>query len=330
MRKREYPSSVTIAVFLTAVLVSWPTAAAAAGQSGSEAKKVGRIGRAGDFQMERTKANSSPLALRLYGGFSRAKAGDLDAGLDGYFEILELYQAWGVGSATGGYNSPFRAGYDAGADLIVQISRGIGIGIGAGYLRFSKSSLMTFTHESESYELSVTPTLSAVPIRLGVFLTLPLGQRLNLTINGGAVAYAQLKLDARYRTDIFGSEMGEQSYSASGGGPFKNLGYEGSLGFEFMVSRNTGIFVEAVGRYARLENFEKAARSSRSNGDSSTTEGRLYLASFTATDGQREYIWDAFTVEETPPVSPTPSIRYSEPKIDLSGFSLQAGLRIRL
>jgi hypothetical protein len=328
MRIRARFSSVTTAVLLAAGLVSWPMAAAAAGQSDTEAGM--RPERAAAFQMERTEAKYSPLALRLYGGFSRAEAADLNAGLDGYFEIFELYRAWGLGTITGGYSSPFRAGQNFGADLVLQLSRGFGIGIGAGYLRFSKSSLMTFSYESEDYRVSATPTLTAIPIRLGVFLTIPLAKWLNLTVNGGAEAYAALKLDARHRIDYPDGEWAEESLSASRRAGFDNLGFHGSLGFELMLSRNTGLFIEALGRYARLKNFEKATRSSRSGGGSETTEGRLYLESFTAENGEIEQRWDTFTVEETPPVSGTPSIVYSEPKVDLSGFSLQAGLRIRL
>jgi len=317
---------VAIAVLLTAGLVSWPTAAAAAGTSEPDTEEGIRIERLAALQMERTEVKLSPLALRLYGGFSQAEAVDVNKGLDGYFEIFELYSALGAGTTTGGYN-PLRAGYDFGADLIFQITPQIGIGIGAGYIRFSKSSLLTLSHESESLELSGTPTLSAVPIRLGLFLTLPLGEKLNLTVNAGAAAYAELKLDAQQRIDYPGGYWSEMSLSARRSALFDELGYHGSLGFEFMISPKAGFFVEVLGRYARFKNFEKATASNRnSDGDSETIEGRIYLETYTSDEGG----WSLFTVEATPPVSVPPHRVYTEPKIDLSGFSLQAGFRIRL
>ena len=324
MRIRELLSSVTIAVLLTAGLVSWPMAAAAAGQSDRDAEKALRIDWAAAFQTERTEAKSSLLALRLFGGFSQAEAGDINKGLDGYFEIFKLYSAIGYGTVTGGYN-PLRNGYEAGADLVFQMNRHVGIGIGAGYMRFSKSSLMTFSHGSEDVKISSTPTLSAVPIRLGLFLTLPLGHKINLTVNGGVAAFAALKLDAPQRIDYPVSYRIETSLSASRNAPFDNLGFQGSLGFEFMVLPNTGFFVEALGRYARFKNFETAT--ARNNyEDSETIEGRIYLKTNTFEEG----VWSLFTVEKTPPVSDPPRTVYTEPKIDLSGFSIQAGLRIRL
>jgi hypothetical protein len=326
VRIQKHLSSVTIAVFLTAGLVSWPTAAAAAGQSAPDTEEGIRIERAAALQMEGTGARLSPLALRLYGGFSQAKAGDLNEGLDGYFEIFELYSALGAGTTTGGYK-PLRTGYNFGVDLILQISRHVGIGIGAGYLRFSNSSLLTWSSESEDVELSGTPTLSAIPIRLGLFLTLPLGERLNLTIDGGAAVYTALKLDAQQRIDFSDGDWTEMSLNASRNEPFENLGFQGSLGFEFMVSRNTGFFVEALGRYARLKNFDKATAFNRnSDGESETIEGRIYLGTYTSDEGN----WSLFTVEGTPPVPAPPYRVYTEPKIDLSGFSIQAGFRIRL
>ena len=326
MRIREIVLSVTIAVLLTSCLVFWPRAAAAAGQSDRGSKDALRIDWAAAFQTERTESRYSPLALRLFGGFSQVEAGDINNGLDGNYEWLKFYSAYGWGTVTGSYN-PLHNGYHAGADLIFQINRNVGIGIGTGYMRFSKSSLATWSFGTEDAKLSGTPTLSAVPIRLGLFLTVPLANWINLTINGGVAAFAALKLDSRQRFDYSDGDWTEMSLSASKKAAIDNLGFEGSLGLEFMISRNTGFFVEVLGRYARLKNFDKATMSDRYQwGDVETIEGRLYLEIYRYAQGDLS----TFTVEETPPVSDPPYAVFTEPKIDLSGFSLQAGLRIRL
>jgi len=323
MRKRLF--AMTTAVLLTAGIVSWPTAAAAAGQSDPDKEREIRTEREAARQMERTEVKLSPLALRLFGGYSQVEAGDMNEGLDGYFEIFELYQAEGYGTVTGGY-TPLRSGYNFGADLVFQLTRHVGIGIGAGRLRFSESSRITWSYGSD-IDFSSTPTLSAIPIRLALFLTIPLGRRLNLTIDAGAAAYAALKLEARQRLESSDGHWLEASLNASRNAPFDNLGFQGSLGFEFMILPNTGFFVEALGRYARFENFAKATESLRNNeGDSETNEGRLYLETHTFYGKS----YSQFRVAGTPPVSDPPHLVYREPKIDLSGFSLQAGLRIRL
>jgi hypothetical protein len=326
MSMRQCFSSAAIAVLLTAGLVALPTAAVAAGPSDLDKEKIPRFEWAAASQMERTESKRSLLSLRLFGGYGRAETGDLNEGLDGFYEVFKLYSAQGFGTTTGGYN-PLRDGYHAGADLVFQITPRIGIGIGAGYMRFSESSHLTFSQGSSDIELSSTPTLSAVPIRLGLFLTLPLGERLNLLVGAAAVAHAGLRLDAKQRIDYMGGYWAETTISAKRGASIDDLGFQGSLGFELKIFPNTGFFVEAVAHYARFENFESATGSKRfSDGDSETIKGRIYLATYTESIGE----YSILTVLETPPASVSPNEVYKEPKIDLSGFSLQTGFRIRL
>ncbi|NTV80872.1 MAG: hypothetical protein HGA24_05550, partial [Candidatus Aminicenantes bacterium] len=104
-----------------------------------------------------------------------------------------------------------------------------------------------------------------------------------------------------------------------------DIGFHGSLGFEYKLSPKLGFFVEAVGRYAKFKNFEAVTGISESAGGiPDTTEGRLYIL----TQQLEGYEISGFTIEETTPV-PDPGETYREPKIDLSGFSLQTGIRIR-
>jgi hypothetical protein len=267
----------------------------------------------------------SRLSLRLYGGFSRLAAGDLNEGFDGYFELFELYDALGIGTASGGYN-PVHAGYNFGADLVFQLTPNIGVGIGAGYLRSSKSSLMTLAVEGEEITLTGTPMLSAMPIRLAVFLTLPLGGKFNLTADAGGAYYAGLKLEAEQRLELTADYWEEMSLSASRSSLSDNLGFQGSLGFEYKISPKMGLFIEAVGRYASFKNFDTATGISQSSGGTpETDEGKIYLLTYDYPEGT----YSAFTISAEPPIT-IPEVTVREPKIDLSGFSLQAGIRIRL
>ena len=268
---------------------------------------------------------SSPLALRLYGGFSRLAAGDVNEGCDGYFELLELYAPLVDGTTSGGH-SPVHAGYNFGADFIFQLSPNIGVGIGAGYLQSSKSSLMTLSATEGEITLTGTPKLSAMPIRLAVFLTVPLGGKLSLTADAGAAYYAGLKFEAEQRLEFTADDWQEMSLSASRSSLSDNLGFQGSLGLEYKFSSKMGFFVEAVGRYARFKNFDTAASASEdSGGGTDSDEGKIYLATITLSGIGT---FSAFTISETVPL-PDPDITYREPKIDLSGFSLQTGIRIR-
>jgi hypothetical protein len=263
------------------------------------------------------------VSLRLHGGYSYLQAEDINAGTGGFFDFYSaLAESMGY-TTTGGF-SPAHSGYDVGADLVLQLNRYIGIGIGAGYLQASKSSLMTLSSTDETVTMSGMPKLSAMPIRLGVFFTVPLNDRLNLTANAGAAYYAALKLKADLRLES-ATDWQEMSLSGSRSS-FDNIGFQGGLGFEYMITQKLGFFVEAQGRYARFKNFDSVTGvASDSGGGSDTTTGKLYLETFTGTDGTLTTL----TIEETPPTSNPPDDVYTEPKIDLSGFCFQAGIHIR-
>ena len=328
--KSGFPAIVLLAICLLAGAV--PLAAAAAGGEGDRPVPpnhgflfdkdayaiLGSQGETGGSQA------FSKLSLRLYGGYSYIGAADVNEGSDFYFELVELYAAQSKGTVTGSY-SPLHGGLDFGADLIYQITPNIGVGLGAGYMRNSRRSTATWAFDATEYVLTAEPVLTAIPVRLGVFLTFPVGGRINLTADAGAAYYAGLKFDATQRVDFNATEWQEMSVGSIEAGS-ANVGFQGSLGLEYMVSPKMGFFIEAAGRYAKLGNFDQVTGiSNSSGGGSETTDGKLYIA----TDTDPDFPVSMFTIEETPPVD-TAFETYREPKFDLSGFSLQAGIRIRL
>ena len=262
----------------------------------------------------------SRLSLKLYGGYNHMTAGDVNAGSDYFFELIEAYAAGGGASYTGSYK-PLHGGYDFGADLIYKITKSFGIGVGAGYMRSSAASLATYTEDTFSVDITADAMLSAVPIRLGLFLDVPVGGKLNLTAGAGAAYYMGLKFDATQGLeypDGSWQTMNVAGNERSGA----DIGFHGSLGLEYMFSPKLGFFVEAVGRYAKFKNFETVTGTTEySDGTPETTEGILYL--YSETIGTTEV--SGFGISETPVTDP--DVR--EPKFDLGGFSLQAGFRIR-
>jgi hypothetical protein len=263
----------------------------------------------------------SKLSLKLYGGYSHVLAGDVNDGSAFYFDLIEAYAAEGIGTFTGGYN-PLHGGYNFGADIIYQLSPSVGIGLGVGYMRNSSDSLATFSGEGETVDITAEPKLTAMPIRLGVFFSFPMGGKLSLTANAGAAYYLGLKLDATQGLEFAADDwmrMTLEGSKRSGA----DIGFHGALGFEYKLSPKLGFFVEAVGRYAKFKNFETVTGISESYGGiPDTTEGRLYIED----ESFGDYDISSFVILEE---GDTPDPDWREPKIDLSGFSLQAGFRIR-
>jgi hypothetical protein len=268
------------------------------------------------------------IDLRIHGGYSYLSAADVNTGSGGYFEFYKLLADYSGWASEGGYK-PVHAGYDAGADVIFLLSSRFGIGIGAGFLRSSGNADMTLVTETSEMLFEGGPSLSAFPIRLGLYYSLPLAGRLSLTANAGAACYVGLRFKDRFHTEqstIFAT----QEIVASRTSLSKNLGFQGGLELDYKISSKMGFFIEAQGRYARFENFGKATiHLASSEGGTDTRQGKIYLRT-QILSADPLIVFNAFVVESTPPSPDPPDIAIREPKFDLGGFCLQAGIRIRI
>ena len=274
-------------------------------------------------------AGGVKIDLRVHGGYSRLAAGDVNTGSGGLFEFYKLFAEYGDYTYEGGYE-PLHGGADAGADVIFLLSRRFGVGIGVGFLKSAGDADMTLIPpDSETMVFDGGSALSAFPIRLGLYYSLPLVGKLSLTANAGGAFYAGLRFKDRFHVEA-GSVFSTQEITATRTSLSKNLGFQGGLGFEYEVSPKMGVFVEAQGRYARFENFGSASiYLASAEGGSDTREGKIYLRTQTlATDPL--IVINMYQVESTPPTPDPPDLVIREPKFDLSGFCLQMGIRIRL
>ncbi|HSA96956.1 MAG TPA: hypothetical protein VLJ16_12960 [Acidobacteriota bacterium] len=266
----------------------------------------------------------SRLSVRLYGGFSYAAAADVNTGAQGFMGYLQLLDAYGGGTFSGAYR-PLHGGFDAGIDLVYEITPKIGIGVGAGFIRQSQSSLATFTSVAGTGDVMTEAVLSAVPIRLGAFFRTPLAAKFDLTAELGGAYYAGLDFDLADHLRYDASNWVETLFSGGGAGASR-FGFHGSLGFEYRLSPRTGLFIQVAGRAAKLGNFSTASEIFNDGaGNSKTTDGKFYLRRETLID----WSYTDLVVRATPPISDADTV-YREPKFDLTGFSVQIGVRLRL
>lgn len=268
------------------------------------------------------------MDLRVHGAYSYLMAKDVNAGSGGVYDFYKLLAEYGGYGLEGDYQA-LHGGYDFGADLVFQLSPRFGVGVGLGYLRSAGKADMTLTIEDQELAIAGGPSLSAVPLRLGLFATLPISGRLSLTANAGAAVYLALRFHDNYGYEQ-GAIWGRQEIVANRTSLSADLGAQGGLGFDYRIASRWSVFVEAQGRYARFKNFGNVTiQVASAEGGSQTREGKIYLRSqILATDPP--VVFNTFVVEDTPPAPDPPDIVISEPKFDLSGFCLQAGIRIRL
>ncbi len=114
-------------------------------------------------------------------------------------------------------------------------------------------------------------------------------------------------------------------FDAGDPGPSR-FGFHGSFGFEYRLSPKTGLFIQIAGRAARLGNFAAAGEIFNDGaGNSNTTDGKFYLRRQSLID----WSYTDLVVSATPPISDANTV-YREPKFDLTGFSVQIGVRLRL
>ena len=256
------------------------------------------------------------FSLRLYGGLNYLSGGDLNEGLKGMNDYYARY-FWYYGlTKSGGEYKPVHLGLNFGGDFIVQISPALGIGLGAGYLQGTSNSTLTFTPVAA--DVKTTPRASAVPLRFGLYFTLPAGAMVNVNFHAG-LGYYLTKMSYDLRTSAAGT-WNLYTVKADANG----LGFHGGIGLEFKLLPAIALFFEGQGRYVRIGGFKGSIEVTDSYGGHGSENGNLYYYRFTALPlGTFPVILVSDTV---PSGSGTTDVR--EAKIDFSGFSAVAGIII--
>ncbi len=266
------------------------------------------------------------FSLKVRGGLNYLQAGDVNPGSQGIFDAWrdDYYNAGNGWTQTGGYKA-LHYGFDLGVDLILQFNRHLGVSIGSGYLRSSRTSQATFSQSGTVNKITSNPQLWALPIRLAMFYTTPLGRRFNFTAGVGGEFYptAQFHEFERVETDGMSPFWSEHTYSDHRIG----LGAVGNLGIEYNMSPKLAIFIEAQGRYARFNGgFKGEDVYADSTGYTYTGSGELHLMH--SLIGSRIYSYKKYLANFSGTGGIPEIMDLGEAKIDFSGVSLQAGIRI--
>jgi opacity protein-like surface antigen len=266
------------------------------------------------------RAEGSRVCLRLWGGMNYLLAKDVNDGNRGRNDLISSaaeFSGWSVLGET----NPIRMGYDFGGDLIINLTPGIGLGFGAGYIQGTKESQIAYAKGTYNLTMTSKPDIRAIPLRAGLFLNLPMGERVRLNFNVGAGYYiSKYSYDWKIEGTGYWDDIDKITYKVSVNG----IGFHGGVGLEFDLTSNLAFFIEGQARYAKIGSFEGTVEKHYKEDWTYSGEGNLYCYDLKYGDNNFKQL----DVRSTQPSGPyVTNVR--EANVDFSGVYGVAGIKIK-
>ena len=268
------------------------------------------------------------LALKLSGDMIRASGGDIASGLSGMTGYLRDQYA----GSSGGFAAPQSAPGMSG-EIILYLSKTIGLGFGAGYFRMSRSGTVTYAADFVSAEEKLTPRLDVVPLALNLHFLVPLSSKLRLDLSAGIAGYLAT-LDWSYRTairmalpeDAGRVFRGTDDFAFRSGRAF-GYGLEGGAALEYELFPGMSLTLRAAGRFASVGEF-KGTWTEEAQGDfwdfsDSGTDANLWAYDWTVRGSTYAQL---LAQKESPAGATVTNVRKA--KWNLSGYTASAGIKI--
>lgn len=266
------------------------------------------------------------LTLQLKGGWYVYSGGDLEAGFGGMYDTaVDIITSSGV-PIQRNMKKTSHSGFEVGGDLVYCITPRFGIGIGASRFGAKKESVLYYEVMSPDYDtLRAQPIINVTVLRLGLFYSHPFAGRLAISVHGGPALYnAEYEYGMGITRRAIGLpvvQMGLLPTGLNQDAKAKKLGVEGGVGFEFNPNPYVAFFIEALGRYARIEGFE------------GVEEANLYLPGGFRVVKKEGVVYslptDSYPLLEIVPPEGSAGEAGRKAVLDFSGFSFSAGLKLR-
>ena len=269
------------------------------------------------------------FSVKFCGGMNYLFLNDMNDGLQGLFDLINDDPFKEV---IDGQYKPFHLGFDLGGEIIINLTSQFGIGLGGGYMQVTKESLWETNNGGTEDAYSVKPKVKAIPLTAALYLSTSPDNPLRVSLFGGAGYYLG-SVDWQYLYLIENNDFtykDEHSWQSKS----NSFGYHGGLSFEFDLGNSLAFVVEGLGRYVKLKdltgNFTiRQIEEFEGSQDESlkTEENALYW------HADRDYVYTGKTYPWTIFSHDKPSgSNYSNVRkgvVDLTGFSVRAGIKIR-
>jgi hypothetical protein len=298
-------------------------------------KSLGRILTTMALLMPASALADVKISLKIQGGWAYISGGDANNGTQAFYDWGRTRFGPPSGALIEGGFSPLHGGYEIGADVIFQITKTFGLGVGMSYLKMNSTfdeSMMEIRQNAEDltpFFVYEATELNAMPIRLGAFFFWPVNDKLDITANGGPSWCLRLKYHADWwlsRFDPLDMPPSQHLATRAETGTLA-MGLQGGVGIEYRLLPRIGLFVEAQGRLARSRGLEGTSASEEGEWGglfpSFAESGTLYFESVPMLPDEPRLIM----VQTMPPPGPGGQARLAA--IDLSGVTFRAGIRVR-
>jgi hypothetical protein len=248
------------------------------------------------------------VALKLTGGMSYLLLDEWNYHLRGYSAFHDR-AAFALGGTMEGEFKSIKWGLDFEGDVIIYLNSRLGINIGSGYIsgkRGPDANKITYYLPWESGTNTLDMQISAIPVKLGVYYCLSRSSKFRLFLSGG-IGYYFAKISEDMKSKWDGNWID---------------GYQES---KFDITKSIAFVVEGSGRYAKITDFEGDYDATNSFGVNTSTQGGLYYYERLTSYGYVPYIG----IQEEPPSGPNYR-KVRKATVDLSGFTVKIGIKIRL
>jgi hypothetical protein len=211
-----------------------------------------KIKKAVDFwETEKEGFKGLGLNVILFAGWAMIPNGDIGDGTKGLYSLgADAIAARGVDILQRNVK-PLRSAVNMGGDIIYDLGRTIGIGIGFGYIQTIQNNTFRYSElEIYEYTMNSVTNLTLTTFRLGVFYALPLSRLFKLRLNAGPALF-RVNLD--YNRNGAGLDFNE-NYSING--KSTNLGFQGGLTLETRFLERVSLFLKVQGRAVKMTNLK--------------------------------------------------------------------------
>ncbi len=239
----------------------------------------------------------SRVSVRVRGGYG-GLPGDINTWIatsasskDNYFLPLENY-------TIGELEKLKHWGFEMQGECLMNLNENMALGIGSGYFGGNKDEEIVLDSEpGETVHYASQFKITAVPIKVSAYYLLPVASFGNIFVNGG-VGYYFGKLNYTFEKSIE-SDGFESLQKAEGQVKDNGFGLHSGIGFETKLTAHLALYAVGEGRYCKLKDWQgnkTITTTTHRGGDPQETRGEDFGRKF---------------------------------EVDLSGFSLNVGIRIK-